>query len=43
VSPTLIEATLRLTGKATGKEFSLTAMNPNGEQSLPISFRVISP
>ena len=43
MSPTLIEATLRLTGEATGKEFSLTAMNPNGEQSLPVSFRVVSP
>jgi serine/threonine protein kinase len=43
VSPTLMEATLRLTGEATGKEFSLTAMNPNGEQSLSVSFRVISP
>lgn len=43
MSPTLMEATLGLTGEATGKEFSLTAMNPNGEQSLPISFRVISP
>ncbi len=43
VSATLIEATLRLTFEATGKEFSLTAMNPNGEQSLPVSIHVISP
>jgi hypothetical protein len=42
-SATLIEATLNLTVEATDKEYSLTVVNPDGEQSLPINIRVISP